>query len=190
MEVIVSRDHFLCTSSLFVNTDDVASKITGNIGNKVSVTGTNIGAGVVASIDAGDCLIAGIGTGDCLVTEVVASIIIGTCLIAGVFADDVAGTVEVADSVACVIANTYTIAGIVASVVVGVCLAAFKISGACCSIDMLVVVIVSFSVGGMCSENYTLGRGVFILIRDGISELGGKERLERSSLFNYSSKSF
>jgi hypothetical protein len=54
---------------------------------------------------------------------------------------------------------------------------------------VVVVVVVGFIVGGVCGGNSTLGRGVFILVRGGIGGLGDKERLERSSPFNHSSKS-
>jgi hypothetical protein len=97
--------------------------------------------------------------------------------------------VGVAGSVASIVADTFTVAGVVARIVVSACLVVFKTSSACCSVSVLVVVVVGSSVGGVCDGNSTLGRGVFILVRSGVGGLGDKERLERSSLFNHSSKS-
>jgi hypothetical protein len=141
----------------------------------VSVAGTNKGAGEVVNVGAGECPITGIGAGDCSV--------------AGVVADDIAVVVGVTGGVASVVADAFAVAGIVARIVIGACLVVFKTSRAYCGVDMLVVVVVGSSVEGVCGGNSTLGREVFILVRGGVEKLGGKERLKRFSLFNYSSKS-
>jgi hypothetical protein len=177
VEVIVGRDRFLRAGGIFKDAGDVADEITGGISSEVSVAGANKGTDEVASVGAGECLIAGVGAGDGLV--------------AGVVAGDVAGAVGVAGGIASVAANTFTVAGVVACVVVGACVVVSKTSGAFCGATVLVVVVVvvSSTVRGVCGENSTLGRGVFILVRGGVGGLGGNERLERSSPFNYSSKS-
>jgi hypothetical protein len=79
-----------------------------------------------------------------------------TCLIAGVITSNVADIVGVTDDVASIVADTFVIAGIVAHIVVGTCLVVFKISSACRDIDVLVVVVVSSSIGGMYDKNNTL----------------------------------
>jgi hypothetical protein len=176
VEIIVSGDRFSHTGSSFKNAGEVAGEIAGDISSKVSVAGTNKGTGEVASIGADECPIADVGAGDCPV--------------AGIVAGNVAGAVEVTNGVASIVADTFTVTGIVTRVVIGTCAVVFKTFGVFCGVAVLVViVVVGSTVGGVCSENSTLGRGVFILVRDGVGGLGDKERLERSSLFNHSSKS-
>jgi hypothetical protein len=109
--------------------------------------------------------------------------------VTSVVIDNVAGTLRVAGGVASIVADTFAVTGVVASIVIGARLVIFKIFGTCCSVDVLVVVVVSSSVEGVYSENSTLSRRVFIFVRGGIGGLEGKERLERSSLFNHSLKS-
>jgi hypothetical protein len=172
VEIIVGRNCFSCIGGPFKNTGDIAGEITDSISGEVSVAGTNKDTGKVASV----------GTGECLITSVSA----GNCPIAGIITDDVAGTMRVAGSVTSIVTDTFTVAGIV----VGACVIVFKTSGTFCGITVLVVVVVvSFTVGGMCGENSILGRRVFILVRGSIGGLRGKERLERSSSFNHSLKS-
>jgi hypothetical protein len=142
----------------------------------VSVAGANKGVGKVASVGTGEYLIAGVGAGDCPV--------------AGVAAGDVAGAVGIAGDIASIIADAFTVAGIVAHVVIGACVVVFNTFDAFCGTAVLVIIdVVGSTVGGVCGENSTLSRGVFILVRGGIGGLRGKERLERSSLFNHLLKS-
>jgi hypothetical protein len=97
--------------------------------------------------------------------------------------------VGVAGSVASIVADVFAVAGVVACIVISTCLVVFKTSSASCGIDVLVVIVVGSSVGDMYGRNSTLGQKVFILVKGGIGGLGGKERLERFSLFNHSVKS-
>jgi hypothetical protein len=155
----------------------------------VSVAGANKGTGEVASVGTGECLIAGIGAGDCPVAEVVASVVVGACAVAGIVAGNDAVAVEVAGGVASIVADAFAVTGVIAHVAIGACLVVFKISDPCCGVDVLIVVVVGSSIGGVCGGNSTLGLGIFILVRGGVGGLGGKERLDRSSPFNHSSKS-
>jgi hypothetical protein len=176
VEVIVSGDCFSRTSDPFKNTGDIAGKIAGSISDEVSVTGANKGVGEVTSVGAGECLIAGVGTGNCPIASVVAG--------------NIAGTVGIAGGVTSIVVDTFTVTGIIARIIIGTCVVMFKTSDAFCGTAVLVVVVVvGLTVGGVCDENSTLDRGVFILVRGGIGGLRGKERLERFSLFNHSLKS-